>query len=386
MKVERNRPGLTKVMQDVLDDLELGANSMVGPPGLVPTVHPNFFADPGKDVPQILDALASEIRSGHMSGPHDSLTFPVMKINGFLSIPRSDGGSRQVGNLSAPKGISFNDGVPPESLLRWKVNQTTSKTVSHMIFRAGKGARLSCNDIVGAYKLIPVSLQQRVLQGFSVLGKTFVDERLVFGDAAACLLFDRLHHCIQYVFVRDEVYLPTRWQGRTIDDIPTVVPPSQSKLLDAFNDGYHASLTRLGIRYALEDPNRKKSFFNSSSGELLGIWFNSEELTWSLPQAKAKLLARQLDVLCNNAVLDYNMAAVICGKLGHVAQMSFGIRLLMGPLLSMAAELQSDPHASPRTISEDLLTDIRTVSAIVKTSLFTPFLIGNLDLQTHLYG
>ena len=91
-----------------------------------------------------------------MAGPFKPGSIENTKVNGFLSIVKPNGARRQVGNMAAPKGSSFNDGIPESALTEWKVTQTISKQVSWMIADAGPGAILSCSDMVAAYKCIPV--------------------------------------------------------------------------------------------------------------------------------------------------------------------------------------------------------------------------------------
>ena len=221
----------------------------------------------------------SEVKAGHLAGPFDKGSIPNAKINGFMSVSKPDGSRRQIGNLSAPKGLSFNDGIPVSTLKTWTVKQTTSKEVANMIVRAGRDCILSCSDMVAAYKNIPVKLQQRPLQVFRFCGKDFVDTRLVFGDKAACMWFDRFHHCIIHCFIRPKVPIPMSWVGRTVDDIPTVCPSSASQLATEFVAEYRRTLQELNIRAAPEDPKKQKAFDGSKEGVMLGIQFNSNNMT-----------------------------------------------------------------------------------------------------------
>ena len=117
-----------------------------------------------------------------MAGPLPLNSVARAKVNPLLSIPKVDGSRRLVGNLSAPKGKSFNEGIPESSLKCWKVRQTTAKDFANLIARAGKGAIITCCDMVAAYKCLPVVRKQRRLQVFRFLGKEFVDLRLIMGE------------------------------------------------------------------------------------------------------------------------------------------------------------------------------------------------------------
>ena len=116
-------------------------------------------------------------------------SLPGAKINGFMSVAKPDGSHRQVGNLSLPKGKSFNDGIHQNTLKIWSFQQTTSKQIANMISRAGPNCMMSCSDMVSAYKNLPVTIDQRKLQVFRFCGKEFVDLCLVLetNQHACCM-------------------------------------------------------------------------------------------------------------------------------------------------------------------------------------------------------
>ena len=275
-----------QLMDNVSKDLRDGCDSMVGSPGNRKTISRNCFQHPQIDIPRILDAVATEVKSGRMAGPFPVGYIKDAKVNGFLSIIKPGGARRQVGNLAAPKGASFNDGISKESLQEWQVVMTTSQQTSDMIANSGKGSILSCSDMVAAYKCLPVKKEQRRLQVFRLLGREFIDLRLIFGDKRACLLYDRFHHCIITMLVLPEAPIPCSWLGRTIDDVTTVAPKEGRHLTERFVDTYRRTLDSLNIGAAEEDINRNKAFDSSTSGEILGIWFDTDQMTWELPKRK----------------------------------------------------------------------------------------------------
>ena len=88
-----------------------------------------------------------------MAGPFPIGYIKNAKVNGFISVVKSDGSRRQVGNLSAPEGRSFDNGIDPGVLKEWKVTQTTSRGIADKILRAGKNAVLTAYGVVeGALK------------------------------------------------------------------------------------------------------------------------------------------------------------------------------------------------------------------------------------------
>ena len=232
---ELNLDGL-QFMEDVLKQLTYGVDSGVRAPGDRPTFSRNYFPEPSIDIPRICDSLATEIKQQHMAGPLTRDSVPEAKINSLISVKKPCGSRRQVGNLSAPEGESFNDGISEATLSNWKVYQTTSKQVAEMILRSGVGSLLACCDIQSAYKCLPVAMKQRRLQCFQFLGKIFMDLRMIFGDQSACMHFDKFHYCIIEYFVLPRVPVPRIWVGRTVDDVPVVAPKNAADLLNNFTD------------------------------------------------------------------------------------------------------------------------------------------------------
>ena len=132
-----------------------------------------------------------------MAGPLHPESDPGAKINSFMAVPKPSGDRRQVcsirikvkqiyqnppqvGNLSAPPGASFNEGIPAQLLQQWTVVQTTARTFSEMLARAGKSCIMSKSDMVAAYK---------------------GEEKLLSTHDMICLQ--------QYLFVRDNVLFNT---------------------------------------------------------------------------------------------------------------------------------------------------------------------------------
>ena len=140
----------TALVRTVLSHLTEGVDSEVGTPGNAARKVPNYFPDPPIDLPRIVDALATEVKEQRMSGPFLLNTVEGGKENSLMSVPKADGGRRQIGNMSAPHKFSFNDGIKPSTLAAWKVVQTTAKQFSEMIAAAGQNCIISFCDMVAA--------------------------------------------------------------------------------------------------------------------------------------------------------------------------------------------------------------------------------------------
>ena len=141
-----------------------------------------------------------------------------------MAVSKPGGHIRVAGNLKAPIGQSFNEGISEDKKKDWPVFMTTVPQFAKMVVNAGQGAFIACSDLKDAYKMIPVTLEQRRLQAYSFCGALFIELKLIFGDKLACQYFDKLHYTTLHAFVYPvSPFLPVA-QGRTVDDIPSVVP------------------------------------------------------------------------------------------------------------------------------------------------------------------
>ena len=368
-------------MLTVLEQLQHGVDSNVEHPGNMSTHTRNYFTEPAIDLPRIADSLASEIKSKHMAGPLKPQDHPGVKINGLMASPKPSGARRQVGNLSSPKGLSFNDGIPKKALEEWPVFQTSAKTFSKMIARAGLGSFMSKSDMVAAYKTLAVCIGQRRLQFFSFLGALFVDLRMVFGDRMACMFYDRLHYCIIHFMVRHRVPIPKLEVGYTVDDVPSVVPAGAVHLAKVFTDEYRKQLDLLNIGAATNDPLLKKAFEQSQSGKVLGMWFNSQTMTWSLPAQKTTVLCNLLQKAKEaGAQLSLSDVEALNGYLTNYQQLVSPIALFAEEMIEFLKNLLKEYESSPVTerskikalVPTELKDDCRILAAIVMDSFTNP--------------
>lgn len=361
-----NTPGCeqaAKIMRLVLEQLNFGTDSKVAPPGNQVTYTKNYFAEPAIDIPRIADSLASEIKAKHMAGPLRKAEHPEVKINGLMAVPKPSGDRRQVGNLSSPRGLSFNDGIPGAALLEWPVFQTSARAFSEMIARAGWGSIMSKSDMVAAYKTLPVCISQRSLQYFCFLGALFVDLRMIFGDRLACMYFDRLHFCIIHFMVRQRVPIPARAVGRAVDDVPSVVPAGAGHLATAFTEEYRRQLDLLNIQAAKVDPLCIKAFEGSKKGEVLGTTFDTTTMCGSLPAQKTANLLKLLGKAAEpDASFSLHNIEVLHGRLVHFSQ-------LARPVLLFADEVIQFLKALLAKHENSTLKERKKISAPIPPSL-----------------
>ena len=323
-----------ELAQEVLFQLENGVDSGVSGPGLLPINVENCFMEPDLDIPRVFDALMSAVKDGTMAGPLGKTEDLCKRINGFLSVPKPGGHRRQVGDLSRPKGCgdvdrSFNKNVDPNLKNCWPLEQLSAKKFSYMLLSMGREAIMGKSDLKNAYKCLPVSIRQRKLQRFVFAQKVFEDLRLIFGDTYAPMMFDRFHHVLLVAFVTTANNIPSCVWGKCIDDIPVVVPKERIAWLKEHFQSYRHVCEMLGVQISPID-NSEKSFEESQIGEVLGIVFDSVNMTWRLPERKKRRLVIILRGLCfKEEMLSLEQWEVVTGKLNNLCELWPPGRLFM---------------------------------------------------------
>ena len=383
--------GLITIMKEVAHQLTSGANSRVKFPGTVLTSSKNIIPLPSKQIPRVIDALASFTSKGHISGPLFDMNTMKLKINPIMAVDKPGGHIRVVGNLKHPNGFSFNEGICEDEKAIWPVEMTNAKDIANMIIDAGQGSMLACTDMKDAYKMIPVDLSQRNLQAYKFCGAVFIELKLIFGDKLACLFFDRFHYCILNAFVYPEAPMHRSAQGRTVDDIPSVVPEVAKERLCKFVEAYRSSLKSLKIEAADDDPTCTKAFDMSQDGEVLGTRFNTIEMTWSMPHGKLHKLINQLRSLAEGKVYPLRELESIVGKLTYISGLCPPLLNLLGSSIHAMAEhleeLSGDGNQIPDhdrdypqfIPSEGMKQDLLMVAAILVDSFENPLPIMRPD-------
>ena len=241
--------------------------------------------------------------------------------------------------------------------------------------------------------MIPVTLEQRRLQAYSFCGALFIKLKLIFGDKLACQYFDKLHYAILHAFVYPVSHFPPVAQGRTVDDIPSVVPFGAKASLISFVEQYRNALQVLNLRAADDDPFCTKSFDCSQEGEVLGIRFNTKDFTWSLPHGKLASLVTDLRRMASGEDTLFSLRELerILGKLIHVSQ-------LCPPLKTFTAEAtflmrehiqrlsdnkgnisDEDRHRRTFLVPQDMCQDLLMVATLMADTYDHPLPIVDPD-------
>lgn len=188
------------VLAAVLKDLREGADTEVGEKGREATVSPptKSAMDHGE---RTLDAVLSWLKKGFLAGPFKCNPFMVpLKESSLMAREKINGDIRPVLDLSSPKGRSYNEGIDEKSIRElWPTHMATAKQFAKEVFACGEGSELGKGDQDAAYKNIPIAVDQLHLQGFSFLGRIFIELASIMGSRSSSAKYDRFHtdcHCV----------------------------------------------------------------------------------------------------------------------------------------------------------------------------------------------
>ncbi len=197
-----------------------------------------------------------------MAGPFASIPVPGFRANPLMAVTRK-GTVRPIINLSAPKGASFNENVNTYSLE--KVHMATAQSFGYAVRKCGKNAIMSKFDKKDAYKLIPAKKEDWNKQGFSWLGRYFIELQQIFGGVPSVFNFDRLGNTILCLALA-ESKIPKHLVFRTLDDVPAVAPDG-STWCKEFSVNYKKVCKSANIKIATDCPNQEKAFTNQREGK-----------------------------------------------------------------------------------------------------------------------
>jgi hypothetical protein len=221
---------------------------------------------------------------------------------------------RPVLNVSEPSGTSFNDNEDRHSVER--VSMDTARSFSYVLLRAGKNARMDKSDVKDAFKNVPARTDKLRLQGFKVENRYFIELRMIFGARTALAHYDILGNTEEKLAVADSG-IPRHFVCRAVDDQP-VATPGNSTWGQKFVTSYKKICRELNIELA---DDCDKAFSNTNRGKVLGVWFDSKDQTWRLPEEKV-LATRTIlcDVISRSDVGLDEMQSLL-GRLNFVCMM-----------------------------------------------------------------
>ena len=282
-RVEKAKPSMSatelKRAYKVISDLTFGADACQK--SALPAMNTQNLRSAVDNGALLTDTIATWVTKGFVAGPFDTPPVAGFRANPLAFVVRN-GKIRPILNMSGPKGKSFNINVDKRKME--KLHMGTARQFGYGLSRAGKGAVFSKFDLKDAYKLMPARKDDFRLQGFRWLGKWFVETQQSFGGAPSPSNFDRLPKtmdflvCIESKTPRDQVF-------RALDDSPCV-GQENSGIVEGFSAVMKEMCEDLNVPLAEVCPAAEKAFELKTRGTVLGVGFDSSNLTWFFSEEK----------------------------------------------------------------------------------------------------
>ncbi len=240
---------------------------------------------------EVTDSIATWIKKGFVAGPFFSPPVSILRANSILAIPQTDK-VRICINVSLPAENNLNCNITANSLE--KIEMSSAKLFSFSILECGTGSKMWKFDFVDAYKNVPVPMEDFRLQGFCWLGAYFIELKQMFGAAASVHTFDIVANTVKSCCLAN-CEIPRKLVHRQLDDVPVVCPKKFSWGQD-FEKTYRSIFSSIGMTLGPDCTRFEKAFSNSTYGKVLDFIFNTENLSWKLPEEKTN---KTLSVIAN---------------------------------------------------------------------------------------
>ncbi len=196
---------------------------------------------------------------------------------------------------------------------------SSARNFGYTIRKCGRNAKMSKFDLEAAYKQMPAPIRELRLQGFCWLNRYFVELDQIFGAISAVANFDQLGHtkvdlAVIFSEIRQELV------HRHLDDVP-VVAPEKSGECEKFSEVYRMVCAKLNLSLAPDCPELNKAFSVSTKGKVLGVWFDTERLEWSVAQDKCTIIKMDIWDMLDCELAEVEKLHKLMGRLNCVATM-----------------------------------------------------------------
>ena len=308
-------------------DIRFGANSLVDT-SMISELNDSNSTNMAKQKigSFYTDQLVSLLKKKFISGPFIESPIENLRINSLFAIEQNDK-YRPILNLSAPEGNSFNEAVSDERM--GKIFMSSPVQVAQKLFNLGQGAIMSKIDHQSAYKLIPTRYEDLWLQGFRWLGRLFIETSQIFGARSSVPNYDRFHSCFSDL-VKLKSGTPACFLERQLDD--QIVITSTLEENKKFVETYIDLAKKINLPLAPYDKP-DKAFLYQTSGTILGIFFDTTNLTWSLPPAKNLKYSSFIAELLVKRLVSLNDIQKVLGMLNTVIQLCPPLKFFKSALI-----------------------------------------------------
>lgn len=278
----------------------------------------------------VSEAVRKEVERGHTAGPFHSPPFPVNHISPLSAVPKPDGSTRLVFDLSQPNGLSVNDFISKDE---FPTSYTHFDMATELVHLTGRGCFLTKVDIKHAYRLLPVRPEDRPLLVYYWQGKYYVDLVLPFGGRSSASIFTSFSDLVCWI-LRNKRKLTVIHYSDDFLIISVTLPDALRDL-----DDFKYTFLCLNIPIAedkLVGPATDLSF--------CGIGINTVDMSISIPQEKVQEVLRDMPRWCTRRTCTQTQLQSLVGKLNFFAKVIVPGRIFTRRLIDLIYTVSRPSH------------------------------------------
>ena len=274
----------------------------------------------------LTDTIQSWCDMGICAGPYtreelEGMGFKRIKINPMQVRVKVNGKLRIILDLSSPHldeweeklGLpgSVNSGIDKA---RFKTKMADTEEVLVTLHRVGKDAEFTKIDWSSAYKHLGVRKEDLELQCVEWGGMIFVELMVTFGCGSSPWYFNITSDVVKELAAKN-TNMKCRDVCKCLDDaIP--IQTRGSGLVGAYEKEYRRLCKEIGVRLAGNDYVGK-IFDVGRVGEVLGLNYDLNSWSWSIPRAKMLRLLAEIKKIVVEKEVEPELMERVMGKLNH---------------------------------------------------------------------
>ena len=282
--------------------------------------------------PDIINSeLSTEIAAGRVLGPFTEKPFVNLRTSGLRAAPKKNGKWRVILHLSAPYGISVNDGISKEE---FSLHYSTVDDAVRLFLKHGVGCLMAKVDLKSAFRMVPVRAKDWDLLGMYWQGMYYVDTCLPFGLRSAPYLFNQFAEALHWILSSQHSVEAIHY----LDDFLLVGPAGQQQCATSVQSTLSAC-GNLGIPVAfdkLEGPATQLTF--------LGITLDSTTQQLSLPLDKQEDILHSIQGWRGRHKATKRELLSLIGKLSFAAKVVPAGRLFLRRLIDLSTTAKKLHH------------------------------------------
>jgi len=174
---------------------------------------------------------------------------------------------------------------------------------------------------------------------------------LVFGCASSAGIYDAAAKTILDLVCR-RAQFPPKMVCQHLDDM-VAAAPHESEQLQHFVAAYQEIAAATGVKLApTDDP--EKAFLPGKAGIVFGVYYNTEDWTWKIPEGKLAAINNAIIAACETGQIKPKEAQSLVGKLVHIKPLIPTGKFNFFHIMRLSAEANSKEGSNqPLLLSQD---------------------------------